>query len=166
MTISLIHCLEKSVGMVELSSGYRKQINCTISRNTYWMKTFNVACRATIANKTVSSHKLPPTEAIGIYTIRHPGRKCRDIQKPWMAMLDFINCFLVTWHAFLNFFSHPCVLDSGKPCRNDGYKICVDTYALEHDYSLKQDNQYQQAIACIRPALTIGNLYLFQYALL
>jgi hypothetical protein len=63
MTISLIHCLEKSVGMIELSSGYRKQINCTISRNTYWMKTFKVACRATIANKTVSGSKLPSAGA-------------------------------------------------------------------------------------------------------
>ncbi len=27
-------------------------------------------------------------------------------------------------------FSHPCVLDSGNPCRNDGVLICVDTYAI------------------------------------
>jgi hypothetical protein len=37
--------------------------------------------------------------------------------------------FLVTW-IFLELFSHPCVLDSGNPCRNDGNVTCVATYPL------------------------------------
>jgi len=30
----------------------------------------------------------------------------------------------------LIYFLHPCILDSGNPCRNDGDINCVDTYAL------------------------------------
>ena len=30
--------------------------------------------------------------------------------------------------SLLIYFSHPCVLDSGNPCRNDGDITCVDSY--------------------------------------
>jgi hypothetical protein len=59
------------------------------------------------------------------------------IQKPWMAMLtlpqdieQLHQLFFSCMSHCLRFFSHPCVLDSGNPCRNDGDMICVDTYML------------------------------------
>jgi len=46
-----------------------------------------------------------------------------------MAMLDFSNYFWLYAITFLADFSHPCVLDSGNPCRNDGDMTCVYIYA-------------------------------------
>ena len=42
----------------------------------------------------------------------------------------YIGVFWIDEMYFLYCFSHPCVLDSGNPCRNDGAGTCVDTYAL------------------------------------
>jgi type IV pilus assembly protein PilX len=52
-----------------------------------------------------------------------------EIQKPWMAMPDLANRFFCYVEFFLGCFSHPCVLDSGNPCRNDGeYDLCRSLY--------------------------------------
>ena len=42
-----------------------------------------------------------------------------ELRKPFFSYIKL----------FLSNFSHPCALDSGNPCRNDGYRICVDIYA-------------------------------------
>ena len=43
---------------------------------------------------------------------------------------EYIGVFWIDEVYFLYCFSHPCALDSGNPCRNDGAGTCVDTYAL------------------------------------
>jgi hypothetical protein len=47
------------------------------------------------------------------------GRICAGIQMPWMAKLDF-SVFLVVRKHVWACCSHPCVLDPGNPCRDDG----------------------------------------------
>jgi len=61
---------------------------------------------------------------IGIYTNRHPGRDCRDpVAMDGNVKLHTSNSsdMKLTWPNF----SHPCVLDSGNPCRNDATFTCV-----------------------------------------
>jgi hypothetical protein len=65
-----------------------------------------------------------------------------EIQQPWMAMPDILNCLFSHIASFSICFSHPCVLDSGdlhgwrecgmgygilsaNPCRNDGHLTFV-----------------------------------------
>jgi len=56
----------------------------------------------------------------GIYTDRHPGRECRGPGAKDGKGL-----------------SHPCVLDSGNPCRNDGFaNVCIYLWFREWVFGL------------------------------
>ncbi len=57
------------------------------------------------------------------------------IQMPWMAKLDF-SVFLVIRKHVWACYSHPCVLDPGNPCRDDGV-----SQALVHNDQYKAVRQ-------------------------
>ena len=84
-------------------------------------------------NLMLRSHS--PFRCIGIYTTRYLGMDCRDPEAR-DGNAKYIGLFWTDEMYFLYCFSHPCVLDSDNPCRNDGAGTCVDTYALEAGYIL------------------------------
>jgi hypothetical protein len=47
-------------------------------------------------------------------------------ERPWMATPEIADGFSYI-KLFLICFSHPCVLDTGNPCRYDDDMACVDT---------------------------------------
>jgi hypothetical protein len=70
----------------------------------------------------------PSPAGIGISTTRHLGRDCRD-PEAMDGNIEYHRPFFSHMKSLLINFLHPCDLDSGNPCRNDGDIICVDTYA-------------------------------------
>ncbi|WP_411727902.1 hypothetical protein [Methyloglobulus sp.] len=50
--------------------------------------------------------------------MRHLGRDCRD-PEAMDGNTKHHQPFISRMEPFLGYFSHPCVMDSGNPCRND-----------------------------------------------
>ena len=72
---------------------------------------------------------------------------------PWdgiVQLSEFIHENLLFKLFFYLYISHPCDLDFGNPCRNDGNTICIDTYAYWDCLILSEDMQHQQQIDGLR----------------